>query len=189
MRLQIGKLIMAWAVDEIDDLWQLISMNKLISRIVRFYPVLLLLYVFFFQFRPHNVLKEIFLLLFHCLCMHMDSATFQRNSFLGYHCLVCNGKNKANKLKRSIVDHKRFCNCHQYYYQIHQLPAWPNSWHVGLPPLISPQIDVWGTTAVIPYRWFTTTQIWAVLLICWKFALWAKDLPKGLPWACFFLDS
>jgi len=35
---------------------------------------------------------------------------------------------------------------------------------------VSPQNDVWETTAEIPYWWWVTIQVWVVLLIGWKFA-------------------
>ena len=36
--------------------------------------------------------------------------------------------------------------------------------------VVSPQNDVWETTAEIPYWWWVTIQVWVVLLIGWKFA-------------------
>ena len=44
-------------------------------------------------------------------------------------------------------------------------PARENSRHFARPPLVSPQNDVWATTAEILYRRRVTTQIWVVLLI------------------------
>ena len=35
-------------------------------------------------------------------------------------------------------------------------------------PLVSLKIDVWRTSAEIPYWWRVTTQIWVVLLIGWR---------------------
>ena len=46
--------------------------------------------------------------------------------------------------------------------------AWENSRHFAASPLVSPQNDVWETTAEIPYWWRITTQIWVVLLIGWS---------------------
>jgi len=43
--------------------------------------------------------------------------------------------------------------------------GWENRWHFAMPPTISPQYDVWETSAEIPYWWHVTTQIWVLLLI------------------------
>ena len=48
--------------------------------------------------------------------------------------------------------------------------AWVNSLHFVMPPLVSPQNDIWGMGIEIPYWWRITTYIWVVLLIGWKFA-------------------
>ena len=40
--------------------------------------------------------------------------------------------------------------------------AWENSRHFAMPPLVSPQNDVWGTSVQLPYWWRVTTQIWVV---------------------------
>ena len=37
-----------------------------------------------------------------------------------------------------------------------------NSWHFAMPPLVSPQNDVWEMGAEIPHWWRITTQIWVV---------------------------
>ena len=46
--------------------------------------------------------------------------------------------------------------------------AWENSWHFTTPSTVSPQNDVWETSAEIPYWWRVTTQIWVVLLTGWN---------------------
>ena len=43
--------------------------------------------------------------------------------------------------------------------------AWEKSWHLAMPPLVSPRNDVWGTRAEVTYWRYTTTHIWVVLLI------------------------
>ena len=48
--------------------------------------------------------------------------------------------------------------------------AWENSRHFVTRPLVSLWNDVWETSAEISYWWCVNTQIWAVLLIGWKFA-------------------
>ena len=48
-----------------------------------------------------------------------------------------------------------------------QLPcciSWDNSQHFVTAPLVSPKIDVWGTSSETPYRWLVTTLIWVVAL-------------------------
>ena len=48
-------------------------------------------------------------------------------------------------------------------------------------PLVSPQNDVWGTTAEIPYWWRFITQIWLVLLIGWRKFPSLQDQSEALP--------
>ena len=43
--------------------------------------------------------------------------------------------------------------------------AWEKSWHLAMPPLVSPRNDVWEMSAELPSWRYTTTHIWAVLLI------------------------
>ena len=38
-----------------------------------------------------------------------------------------------------------------------------NSQHSTMPPLVSPQNDVWEMSTEIPYWWCVTTQIWVVM--------------------------
>ena len=40
-----------------------------------------------------------------------------------------------------------------------------NSPHFAMPSLLSPQNDVWETSAEIPHWWRVTTKIWVLLLI------------------------
>ena len=43
--------------------------------------------------------------------------------------------------------------------------AWEKSRHFATPPLVSPRIDVWETSAENPCWWRVTTLVWVVLLI------------------------
>ena len=43
--------------------------------------------------------------------------------------------------------------------------AWANCRHLATLPLVSPLIDVWETSAEIPYWWRVTTLIWVLPLI------------------------
>ena len=47
---------------------------------------------------------------------------------------------------------------------------WENIRHFTTSPLVLPRSDVGERRATIPYRWRDTTQMWMMLLICWKFA-------------------
>ena len=47
----------------------------------------------------------------------------------------------------------------------YSLLAWESSRHLATSHLVSPQNDVWETSAEIPYWWRVTSQIWVVLLI------------------------
>ena len=47
---------------------------------------------------------------------------------------------------------------------------WENIRHFATSPLVLPRSDVGERSATIPYRWRDTTQMWMMLLICWKFA-------------------
>ena len=61
------------------------------------------------------------------------------------------------------------------------LIAWENSQHFAMPLLVSPQNDVWETSAEIPYWWRTTTQNWIVLLIGWSKFPTRHDQSEAFP--------
>ena len=61
------------------------------------------------------------------------------------------------------------------------LIAWENSQHFAMPSLVSPQSDVWETSAEIPHWWCVTTQIWVVLLIGWSKFPMQHDQSEALP--------
>ena len=71
--------------------------------------------------------------------------------------------------RSSCVSHVRFLEIrHNFPRLVCFLIAWENSLHFPTPPLVSPQNDVWETSAEIPYCWRVTTQNWTVLLIGWS---------------------
>ena len=59
--------------------------------------------------------------------------------------------------------------------------AWRNRRHFATPPLVSSRIEVWETSAEIPYWWRITTQIWVVLLIGWGKFLTRHDQSETRP--------
>ena len=78
--------------------------------------------------------------------------------------------------KRNCSSHKATCHCNLSWRlvaycvpsQLRKILAWENSRHFETPPLVSPQNDVWETTAEIPYWWPITTRILVVFVIGWS---------------------
>ena len=97
---------------------------------------------------------------------------------LGCTCL----RNRGENLQSDRCHHPRLqlrlCSP-----EINRKIAWENTQHSATPPPISPQNDVWETTAEIPYWWRVNTQIWLVLLI--GRAVWGicfNTLPRSGYW-------
>ena len=98
-------------------------------------------------------------------------------------------ENVANDTVRSIYEPLRANGpVSNNWTKLYKLLAWENRQHFATPPMGSPWIDVWETSAeIFPYWWRVTTQIWVVLLIGWSKFHKCQDQLEAL-WnfcACF----
>ena len=85
-----------------------------------------------------------------------------------------------------------FRGCQSVVFIVWVLLGRENSRHLATLPLVSPPNDVWEKSAVIPYWWLVTSQIWVVLLIgraAWE--IWlnqSEALPRSGQWRVISME-